>query len=54
MRKNNIFMQGRQTGGARNPPPPPPNFGEWGSTPPDFERTCCLIAHIGPFFNHLA
>ena len=25
------------------------NFGEGGSTPPDFERTCCLIAHIGSF-----
>ena len=28
---------------------PPLNFGEGGLTPSDFEKTCCLIAHIGPF-----
>ena len=34
------WNQGRQTGG-----------GGWlgVATPPDFERTCCLIAHIVPF-----
>ena len=31
-----ITSQGRQTGGGV-------------ATPPDFERTCCLIAYIGPF-----
>ena len=30
-------------------PPPPLNFGEGGSTPPDFEKNIFLIAHIGPF-----
>ena len=28
----------------------PPEFWREGfNPPPDFERTCCLIAHIGPF-----
>ena len=33
----------------------PLNFGGGGSTPPDFERTCCLIAYTyRTFFNCLA
>ena len=41
-------FQGHQIGGgvrSRNPP----RILKRGVQPPDFERTCCFIAYIGPF-----
>ena len=49
-----IRIHGRQTGGGElGGSQPPLNFGEGGSTPPDFEKKSFLIAHIGPFVNCL-
>ena len=44
-----LTFRGAKQGGGLGWSQPSLNFGEGGSTAPDFERTCCLIAHIGPF-----
>ena len=43
----NVKFRGAKQGGRI-----PPEFWRGGFN--HFERTCCFIAHIGPFFNRLA